>query len=1213
MRYNNYHRHTCYSNIATPDSVAKPIDYINRAKELGHTTYFTTEHGWGGDVFSTYTLCEKEGIKPIFGAEAYMVMDNQEKKGRGYHIVLIAMTNNGRKQINKIISQANTEGFYYHARIDLPHLLTLNRADVVVTSACIAGMVGKGETWREEWFDPIFEHFGDHFFLEVQDHNHPAQIKINKEILKVSRETGCKIIHGCDSHYIYSDRKNNSDKGRKIYLAAKGMDYGDESTFVLDYPDSDTILERYKEQGVLTREQAIEALENTLIFDRAEPIMLDKEIKLPNLWQESPTKHLKRILLDEFKEKVVSRNLPKEELDKYKQALQEEFQTIKDCKMENYFLMNYYIVKRAKEKGAVLTRSGRGSAVSFLTNYLLGFTEIDRLRAVITLYPSRFMSATRILKSKSLPDIDLNWYQVEEVIQASKEYLGEDGVYWMVAYKPMQEASAFRTWCRGLGLEINDYDPVAKDLESYRDDPKWGPLIKDSEEFVGVVDSIAPSPCSVLLYDKPISEEIGLIKVGNEICCCIDGYNSDVFKYVKNDYLRVQVWGLISKTYKMLGKPIDGIGQLVNSCDDDVWNLFGSGLTTTINQCDSDYDKQILKQYKPKNLAELAMYVAAIRPGFKSMLQNFVERKPYTTGVKELDDLLKDSFHYLAYQENIMTYLSWLGIPESETYDIIKKISKKKFKGNELEELESKLHKSWMEKFEDDHGFWATWQAVQDSASYSFNACVSGDTIITSSVEHANGGYNHLSVGQLYQYQKKHGNLPLLYADSLGKDGLISCNNVVGIYYSGKRPVFKVTLENGLSITCTYNHKFPTPKGKDKRVTGLRVGDELFISTNKYVAGNNLYYPETAKILSIKFQGLENTYDIEMKAPNHNLAVNGGIITSNSHSLSVGIDALYGAYLKAKFPLEYFCVALNEYSKDSTRTDNLTKELNNFGITLEAPTFRYSRAGYWINKDNHSIIKGIGSIKSMNEDVGEQLYALRDNKYEHFVDLLVDLGNTALKKNTLDILIKINYFKEFGNPNVLLKYVQVYNMFIKRKTINLAQTEQQEKELGIPTGSILRILASLGAEIKPNSKIIKEYDKMALIKKICVYYKGTKTTHAQHVKYDIEALGYTQFIDPNASKRLYCIVQIEGKSKTKTIQLHEVYSGKARTVRAWASSLRDGHREMECGDLILISDIKRTPKKRPTGEVDPRTGKQKWEAAPELGMETWLGGWSFTD
>ena len=100
------------------------------------------------------------------------------------------------------------------------------------------------------------------------------------------------------------------------------------------------------------------------------------------------------------------------------------------------------------------------------------------------------------------------------------------------------------------------------------------------------------------------------------------------------------MYKLIDETYKKIGRPIDDIPTLIKNCDDKVWDLYAKGITTTINQCDSDYDKQILKKYKPKNLAELSAYVAAIRQGFATLLDNFIERKPYSTGVKELDDIL---------------------------------------------------------------------------------------------------------------------------------------------------------------------------------------------------------------------------------------------------------------------------------------------------------------------------------------------------------------------------------------------------------------------------------------------------------------------------------------------------------------------------------------------------------------------------------------------
>ena len=115
----------------------------------------------------------------------------------------------------------------------------------------------------------------------------------------------------------------------------------------------------------------------------------------------------------------------------------------------------------------------------------------------------------------------------------------------------------------------------------------------------------------------------------------------------------------------------------------------------------------------------MSAFVAGIRPGFASLLNNFVDRKPYSTNVKELDDLLEDSYHYLLYQESIMKYLIWLGIEEKETYDIIKKISKKKFKEKELQELKNKLKKGWLNVVGKDEGFDETWKVVEDASRYS--------------------------------------------------------------------------------------------------------------------------------------------------------------------------------------------------------------------------------------------------------------------------------------------------------------------------------------------------------------------------------------------------------------------------------------------------------------------------------------------------------------
>ena len=331
----------------------------------------------------------------------------------------------------------------------------------------------------------------------------------------------------------------------------------------------------------------------------------------------------------------------------------------------------------------------------------------------------------------------MNWASVDPVIQATKDILGEDQIYYMIVYKPLQRSSAFRLWCKAHGFNIDDYDECGKMLSDkhFSDEevkerfPTWAKQIDDSVVFRGVVESMSPSPCSFLLSNDPISEQIGLIRVGDEkkkgdyvMCCTLDGYNCDVYKFLKNDYLTVSVYEIIRRVYELIGRPIDDISTLVNNCDDKVWAIYKNGLTTTINQADSDSGKRLVSDYSPQNLAELAAWVAAIRPGFASLLDNFINRKPYTTGVEELDNLLSDSFNYMLYQESIMTYLVWLGIEEKETYDIIKKISKKKFKQLELDALKDKLLTGWKDRVGTEDGFENTWQVVNDAAHYSFNA-----------------------------------------------------------------------------------------------------------------------------------------------------------------------------------------------------------------------------------------------------------------------------------------------------------------------------------------------------------------------------------------------------------------------------------------------------------------------------------------------------------
>lgn len=724
MRYNNYHKHSHYSNIITPDCIVKPIDYAKRAIELGHTTICTTEHGYAGNVFEYYDVAKQHNLKLIFGVEFYYVNDRFEKDKSNTHLMILAKNNEGKRELTRLISESNKTGFYYKPRIDKQLVMNLNPENVIVTSTCVISYIGKCDDYEQNFIIPFMNHFKGNFLLEIHDNAHKMQVNYNKKILALHEQYNIPLIHATDSHYIYPEQ----DKDRTQFLNGKNIYYEEEEGFVLDYPDSETIFKRYEEQGVFTVTQVEQSLMNTLLLDDFEDIKMDRDIKMPSIYpnwtHEQKVKKLKEVITEEWKKDKEEIN-PKR-VKEYLSAIRFETKIIEDTLMEDYFLLNYVIIKRAKEHGGILTRTGRGSAPSFYVNKLLGFTEIDRLEAPVTLYPTRFMSTSRILESKSLPDIDYNTSQPEPFIQAAIDILGDDNVYYMTAYGTMQASEAFRNYCRAINLKMDEYNNVGKNLDHYKKDDKWGAIIKESEKFIDVIDSVSPHPCAFILLSQPVSEEIGIIRVGSKekinFCALIDSTTSDSWKYLKNDFLTVSVWEIIAKTYKMIGIPIHSIRELSRLVESDkrVWDLYEKGLTATLNQTGTDSGTPQVMQYKPKSLRELSGWVSAIRPSFASMKHYFLNRLEFSYGIKELDNLLIESDNFILYQESIMKVLVWVGFSEDETYSLLKAIAKKK--EGIIEPIYERFIDGFVKKTSSNEDAEKVWKIISDSVDYGFNS-----------------------------------------------------------------------------------------------------------------------------------------------------------------------------------------------------------------------------------------------------------------------------------------------------------------------------------------------------------------------------------------------------------------------------------------------------------------------------------------------------------
>ena len=263
---------------------------------------------------------------------------------------------------------------------------------------------------------------------------------------------------------------------------------------------------------------------------------------------------------------------------------------------------------------------------------------------------------------------------------------------------------------------------------------------------------------------------------------------------------------------------------------------------------------------------------------------------------------------------------------------------------------------------------------------------------------------------------------------------------------------------------------------------------------------------------------------------------------NSSHALSVAYDSLYGAYLKANYPVQYYAVALNINEGNETITHDLTEELKYFGISLSNIKFGYSRAKYSYDIDNKIIYKGLKSIKFLNDEVAEQLYELSKTFDSDFVDLLrIITEETSCDSRQMKILIKLNYFKDFGGAKYLLS---VYELFTKRykKTLKDATKVKRIKEI---------------------KETIKEY-------------KDEDLSIQEKISAELEFLGYCTLQDDNFKPTIGAITDISEKFSTRWISIYFLKTGETKKFKIKYSMIQE--LELKVGDIVNVKEVKERAK-----------------------------------
>lgn len=1199
--FQNYHCHKEYTNVRISDSAATLKEYAARARELGHGILSSCEHGWQGNYYQTVKLAREFGLKPLICAEAYWVKDREEKDRSNCHIFIAAMNENGRQALNDVLSEANITGFYGQPRLDIPLILSLPKDDVVVTTACVA-------YWRyddiEEITKQFAEHFGKNFFLEVQYHNTESQRELNRYILELHRKYNIPIIMGCDSHYIFPDQAQT----RADFLASKGLTYENEDDWYLDYPDGETAYKRFAEQCVLSDEEICEAMENTNVFLNVEEYnspVFNEKIKLPTLYpelsQDERNEIYKKLVWDNWAE--YKKEVPENQWSHYEDEINKEIQTVVDTRMADYFIDNYYIIKKGKENGGWLTKTGRGSGVSFITNKLLGFTEVDRVSAKVHMYPERFMSTTRILESGSLPDLDQNCAPVEPFARAQKEILGEDHSYPMIAYGTMQKSAAWKLYAKSQGInfeianavssQIRNYEFAVKhlneeeaesvDIKDYIDD-EFHEVYEKSKDYLGLVTSWSIAPCSYLLYSGSIRKEIGLVKVKDNLCCIMDGHWAEECHFLKNDLLKVSVVDLIYRAYHRIGMEPPSVPELLKMCgpNDPAWDIYARSCTLGINQCEQKGTSARVAKYKPKNISELAAFVAAIRPGFKSMYKTFESRQHFDYGVKAFDDLIQtEEMHdsFLLYQEQEMAALNYAGIEMSECYTAIKNIAKKR--AEKVISYKNKFIRGFQRAIMEQEGKSQNdaravavklWKIIEDSANYSFNACLTPDTKVMMADGTSLPLYELIFKWYDLDGDKPVKTFPELYALSLDVEtGKVIRNRIIDVRFADFAKVYELTTADGFKVQCTSNHKFPTPDGV-VALKHLSPGDCVYT----LVDGEAVKFTKVESIVELQE---ECVLDIEMQAPTHNLFVNGGLLVSNSHSYCVALDSLYCAWLKAHHPLEFYetLLKISEEKNDKDKMYEIREEANDyFGISF--PPFKFGQDNREIKADleTRAITNAITSIKGFSQKVADVLYECGQQKFEHFTDVLKYLFARSIKVAKVAPLISINYFSDYGNIPTLSAILRAF-IILKEGNAKIIKKEN------VPDEMLFRVFEwacdSNDWAFKVNGQadlILTEYEEYLRKKPKPDAPLKTK------IRYSLDVLGYADVVTgkPEDRKRLFIKDVTPLKSSKGDVWAYRVSTKSVGTGKEARITIKAGTYEknpIKEGDIIKNPDVWKNP------------------------------------
>lgn len=691
------HNHTEYSLLDGLSKIKNMVEYV---KEQGMKSIAITDHGNMYGAIKFYKTCLDAGIKPIIGCEIYVakraLSDKTAEHDKDFnHLILLAENETGYKNLMKIITVANLEGFYYKPRTDL-NLLEKYHEGLICLSACVNGYVSEplmkdNDALAEERAIKLSKIFGENnFYFELQKHlNVPPQENVNKKLLTLSKKLGIPVVATNDNHYTQKD----DAEAQEILLCVQTQNTINDANRKLSMIGSPDFYIKSADEMAKLFAEIPEAIENAIkIGERC-----NVELKLGKWIMPifdvpegmTPATYLRQLVDEGLKSRypVVT--------DEIRERVDYELSIITGKKYETYFLVVSDFVNWAASK-EIMVGPGRGSAAGSVVSYALKITDVDPF--FFKLPFERFLNPDR----PSAPDIDLDFADTrrDEVIAYVTEKYGREKVAQIITFGTMEARGSVRDVGRALGMPYAAPDRISKmippgwqghamTLESalsqspdlkraYDSEPETKKLLDLAKKLEGVSRHASVHAAGVVIADRELTDYVPLQREtnGEKIVTQYDMYTigEDGVGLLKMDFLGLRNLTIIEETIKFIkiNKNVEIDFTKVDLTDRKTYELLSLGETTGIFQLESPGMRRYIKELRPTSIFDLQAMVALYRPGPMANIPEFIKRKHNPKLISypdpRLKDILAQSYGVLTYQDDVLLTVmalagySWLEV-----------------------------------------------------------------------------------------------------------------------------------------------------------------------------------------------------------------------------------------------------------------------------------------------------------------------------------------------------------------------------------------------------------------------------------------------------------------------------------------------------------------------------------------------------------------------